>query len=416
MSLQYLSGIGKPKAARQAAKAARVEKRTEKKAVRVEKKAAKKLSPVVKSKVNKLQVQQKIRKTFAKKAEPVSVEVEEIEKEQAEPAEYQAEETETQNEETANADTTGEEMAEENAEIGVFYPMNKKRNYKKQICVEKLGMYYPMEIAGIGKPKFKIKKPKLKGKLKAGLKKLKDDKHTPAQKAAHFAAKSAFVIPRSAFIAILKLGKALEKTPIKINLSKKIAQKWNTEGKKISEVWYKFGGDINILREAIEKASSTKLNGSMGEVVAAAAATTAAASPIIVAIMKILKMGGKFVKENPALLAKGQAIAKQGIDKLAANTTAQQKTALIDAGDAITKQLPPDTQRKVNNIRKLIPKASTNKTTKLVNTEIKDIKVKTGEPITTTETEATPTSKNNNMILIGGAAALIGAYFIFKKK
>ena len=92
--LQYLSGIGIGKSAKRVAKKeARVTKKAEKKAIAVTKKQAKKsiLTPVTKSRINKLQVQSKIRKAFVKKAEPIKVTEEEIIEEVEQPTEEIAE-------------------------------------------------------------------------------------------------------------------------------------------------------------------------------------------------------------------------------------------------------------------------------------------------------------------------------------
>jgi hypothetical protein len=276
--LQYLSGIGIGKSAKRVAKkearvekkAVKVAKKQEKKAIAVTKKQAKgsRLTPVTKSRINKLQVQSKIRKAFVKKAEPIKVTEEEIIEEVEQPTEEIAEE---QAEETPTEETQEQAIEESEADLGVYYP-----NY-------------------LGKPKkkLKIKIPKLKGKLKQAVqkakKRLKEDKHSPKEKVAHQLAKQALLIPRGAFLAIMLLGKALEKTPIKINLGKRIAEMWSKKNKEIKEFWYKVGGEADILEKQIQKFKSSKISGNLGVVTAVAAGgSVAAASPLVVKFLKIV--------------------------------------------------------------------------------------------------------------------------------
>jgi hypothetical protein len=403
MSLEYLSGLSGPK--RQAKKAARVEKKAVKRTALIEKqkakgKTVKRMSPVTKTRVNKLQVQSKIRKAFVKKAEPIKVEEEEIKEEQEQPADFQAsEETqpeETQPEETQAEETQAEEQAEEQADMGIFYP-------------------------NFGKPKkklkLKIKAPKLKGKLKSAVqkakKRLKDDKHSPKEKISHQLAKQALFIPRGAFLAIMLLGKALEKSPIKINIGKKVAEVWDKKNKDIKEFWYKVGGEPDILEKQIKKFKSSKISGYLGvePTTTAAAASITAASPIIVKFLKIVGKATEFAKKNPKLLAQGQALVNKGIKNVAEKNPEQLKSLNLVA-DEITKVLPPEQQAQINKIRTAIPKSTTDKIIKQAVTETKGIKQTTG----TTPT-GTPTGNKNKMLLIGGGAvALIGAYMLMKKK
>jgi hypothetical protein len=392
MSLEYLSGISGAK--RQAKKVAKVEKKAVKKQAKIEKKAVKKLSPVTKSRVNKLQVQSKIRKAFVKKAEPLKVREEEIQEEQEKPADFQAEETpseETQEETKAEAEDIQAE--EEQAEMGIYFPSN------------------------LGKPKkkLKIKAPKLKGKLKTAVKKakqrLKDDKHSPKEKVAHQLAKQALLIPRGAFLAIMLLGKALEKTPIKINLGKKVSEVWSKKNKELKELWYKVGGEADILEKQINKFKSSKISGDLGVVTAVAAGgSVTAASPIVVKFLKIVGKAKEFAEKNPKLLAQGQALVNKGIKNVAEKNPAQLQNLNLVA-DEITKVLPADTQAKINKIRTAIPKATTDKNIKNATTGIKTITNTLDEKPT-----GTPKTNNKNMLLIGGGAvALIGAYMLMKK-
>jgi len=383
MSLQYLSGLSGPK--RAVKKAARVEK----KAARVEKKQVKKqakMSPVTKSRVNKLQVQSKIRKTFAKKAEPVAVEPEEIIEEQEKPADFQPAEAAEEQETQAEA---AEETTDENAELGIYYP------------------------GVVGKIKFKA--PKLKGKLKAAVKKTiqrqKDDKHKPVERAAHLLAKNAFLLPRGAFLTVMLLGKELEKTPIKINLGKKISKAYATKKKQIDDFWYKVGGEPDILEKQINKFKQSKISGVyLGEpvTIAASAATSA---PLITKFLKIVGEAGKFADKNKALLAVGQAAAKKGLDA-AVKKNPELANSVNLVADQLTKVLPPEQQAKIDKIRKNLPKTTVDKVVNQTTKEV--IKNTTAANTNTIAPGAEP--KSNKMLLIGGGAALIGAYFLLKKK
>jgi hypothetical protein len=429
MSLQYLSGLGGPK--RAAKKAARKEKQkaTAKKKVR--------MSPVTKSRVNKLQIQSKIRKTFAKKAEPAAVEPEEILEEQEKPADFQPEEQAEAEETQAEA---AEETTDENAELGIYFPntLNKRKKrhltkaQKHKLIIEKrkenvktnqankfiqknkqIGMYYPSDLG-----KIKLKVPKLKGKLKAAVKKsikrLKDDKHKPGEKIAHAAAKQALFIPRGAFLAIMLLGKALEKSPIKINLGKKVAEVWDKKNKEIKEFWYKVGGEPDILEKQINKFRTSKISGYLGvePTTTAAAASITAASPIIVKFLKIVGKASEFAKKNPKILAAGQAAAKKAIEGVAKKNPDKLQSINVVA-DEISKVLPPDQQAQLNKIRKSIPKSTTDKIIKQAVTEVKAA----NETAANIDANAPGTPKKTNMLLIGGIgiAVLAGGYLLSKK-
>lgn len=445
MSLEYLSGLAGAKKKAKKSRPSAEERREVIKQRQAENKASgkvsklnpnKKMSPITKTRVNKLQVQSKIRKAFVKKAEPIKVEEEVIKEEQEQPADFQASE---ETPETTPEETQAEEQTEEQAEVGIYYPQISGRKLKKSRLSaeerrelikqrqaenrangkvsafrkknEELGTYYP-EIG-----KIKLKAPKLKGKLKTAVKKakqrLKDDKHKPAEKVAHQLAKQALFIPRGAFLAIMLLGKALEKSPIKINLGKKVAEVWSKKNKDIKEFWYKVGGEPDILEKQINKFKSSKISGYLGvePSTTAAAASVTAASPIIMKFLKIVGKASEFAKKNPKLLAQGQALINKGIKNVAEKNPEQLKSLNLVA-DEITKVLPPKQQAKINKIRTAIPKSTTDKIVKQTVTDIKTIAQETG----TTPTK-TPAGNKNKMLLIGGGAvALIGAYMLLKKK
>ena len=380
MSLQYLSGVK-----RQAKKTARIEKKAVKKEA--------KMSPVTKTRVNKLQVQSKIRKTFVKKAEPIKVEEEEIIKEQEQPADYQTSE-ETPEETKAEVEETQAE--EEQADMGIYYP-----NFGK-VKIPKLK----------GKLKEKVNKAKkgIKEKVNKAKQRRKDDKHKPLEKAEHLLAKEALLIPRGAFLAIILLGKALENTFIKINIGKKLAAAYPSQKKKINEFWYKVGGEPDILESQINKFKQSSVSGYLGvDPVTDAAVTATTASPLITQFLKIIKQGAQFAKDHPQIMAQGQAIAKKGIEDAIKKNPEQAKNANLVA-DQITKVLPADQQAKINEIRKNIPKSTTDKNIKNAVTQIKTILPKS------LTTNPTPSNNKNILLIGGGAVAILGAYLLMKKK
>lgn len=167
-------------------------------------------------------------------------------------------------------------------------------------------------LSGMGKKKLKEKLKKILDKVKKGT------------------AKIALAPMRGAFLGILLLGKALEKTPIKINLPKKMAEHWQKDGgKKLSDVWAKFGGKPDELKKTIAKGSGTTLSGieangdlniaGIGVVaLATIGAAITAAAPILIAIQKALKEAG---------------IIKEGEDKGLQDTNEAAVDAYDDKGD-----------------------------------------------------------------------------------
>jgi hypothetical protein len=459
MSLQYLSGVsgelGRSKK-RAAKKQIRVAKRAAKKETRVAKRATRRgnvdsesaaeNSPVQKSRVKKAIVQNRIRRVFKKKQEPIAVEEQEL-NETAETQEPEVQETEQQENEEQESNGDNESM-------GLIYPnvigkVKKRINLKKFTAVKKaqligrkniailekklatsklsplmrnkleskLAKYKAKFLNGeLGKPRKKLFKGKVRAKIKEKIKKAKErrknDKHSPKQKALHKLAKAAFTLPRGAFLAIILLGKALEKTPIKINLAKKLKDSWAKKGSQIKEAWYKFGGEPDILVSQINKATRSQLTG-MG-VVIEAGASVATASPIVVKLLKILGKAKEFAEKNPKLLAAGQAIAKNGIEKVASKgKNAENYNKIISLADEVTKVLPAGTQSKINNIRKNLPDKLVKGVEAQSETEIQETKDEAQKG----ETTKTASGSSNKNLMIGlGAAALIGTYLIVKKK
>ena len=400
MSLHYLSGVGELGRNRP-----RKQKRQEKRQARKVRKGKApesesendEISPVTQSRIKKLKVTQRIRKTFKKKSEPITVQESELTSESESPESESPENSEVEQTEQT------EQSENEDSQMGLIYP-GVHRFHRSHKNVKN---YHSKSIG----------KLKLKGKLKAKIKKAidrrKNDKHTPSQKAAHMFAKQAMLVPRGAFLTILLLGKALEHTPIKINLAKRIKDQWSTKGKQIQEFWYKLGGEPDILKAQIEKATSSKLSGELGYVVAATTgASITAASPIVIKIMKLVGKGVDFAKKNPKLIAAGQQIAKKGIEKAASKgKTAENYNKISALANEITSVLPPETQAKINEIRKNLPDKLVKGVEVKAEKEISDTKAAIND-----EAPSFSSSNKNMMIGLGVVALGVGGYMLTKKK
>jgi len=271
----------------------------------------------------------------------------------------------------------------------------------------------------LGKPR-KRSKPQLLKKLKATVKKAKArrkaDKHSPKERAAHMIAKAALVVPRGAFLGLILLGKALEKTPIKFNLAKNLRDKWATKGKAIEKMWYKLGGEIDILKKQITKGTNVQLSGSMGVVVAATTAgTIAAAAPIIAKIMSILGKSADFAKKNPKLLAVGEKLIKGKLQAFAAKKGKSEELAeVVEVTSELTENLPTATKEQINeekeNVSDKIVAAVDDKATKEVEETKENIQAESTN-------DAVSGGENKTMLYAGiGAAVLIGGYLLTKKK
>lgn len=57
---------------------------------------------------------------------------------------------------------------------------------------------------------------------------------------------------RNTFLGIVKLGKVLEKSPIKMHLAQKLADGWKKDnGAKLKAMWAKWGGDADSLKKQL---------------------------------------------------------------------------------------------------------------------------------------------------------------------
>jgi hypothetical protein len=303
-------------------------------------------------------------------------------------------------------------------------PLIRKKLLRKLNFLEnqlsKLNGEIPAEL---GRSKKRGSKPKrTKGqlikKLKATVKKAKErrknDKHTPGQKAAHFLAKKALLVPRGAFLGLILLGKALEKTPIKINIAKRIAEKWSTKGKQLSELWYKLGGEPDILKAQVSKATNKQLAGNMGYVVAATTAgSVAAASPIIVKILQIVGKGADFAKKNPKLVAVGEKFLKSKIQEIAKKKgKSKELSEIAETAEELTENLSPETKESVEDAKETVSNETVEKVDDKATEEVKETK----ENIQAEENNEGVNGDNNTKIALIGAAVLVGGYLLMKKK
>jgi len=279
-----------------------------------------------------------------------------------------------------------------------------------------------IEIAEIGKPKrknaAKRSKPQLIKKLKATIKKQKarnkTDKHSPREKAAHKVAKLALAVPRGAFLGLILLGKALEKTPIKLNLAKNLKNNWGSKGPAISKLWYKLGGEVDILKAQISKATNSQLNGNMGFVVAATTAgTLAAASPIVVKLMAILGKGAEFAKKNPKLIAVGEKLIKGKLTQFAAKKgKGEELQEVNEVVSELTENLPQATKENIQEEKEEV----SDKLVEAVDQKANEEVAQTKENIQT-ETENKAVAGSSNMpLILGVGAAIVGGFLLMKKK
>ena len=282
-----------------------------------------------------------------------------------------------------------------------------------------------IEIAEIGKPKRKAggnakrTKAQVLKKLKTTIKKAKErkkaDKHSPKEKAQHKIAKVALAVPRGAFLGLILLGKALEKTPIKLNLAKNLAANWSSKGKQLEKIWYKLGGEVDILKAQISKATNVKLAGSMGVVVAATAGgSVAAATPILVKILAIIGKGKAFAEKNPKLIAVGEKLMKgklqQFAQKKGKGEELQEVAEVVsDLTDSVSSQTKERIEDEKDNVSEKIVAAVDDNATKEVEQTKKNIQ-------TESENEAVGSTNKTMMIAGIGGAVLIGGYLLSKKK
>ena len=286
---------------------------------------------------------------------------------------------------------------------------------------EELGIYYP--DAEIGK--ISIKLPQVVQKavntvqtavntvqsnVQSAVTSIQDaTKGLNLDNAKHNIARVSLTIPRGAFLTLLRLGGALEQTPIKVNLAKRMAEQWASKGTQLKQTWYDLGGDPKELVNVINIASSKPAISGMSYLgfepvttTAAAGGTIAVASPIIANFTKILGEVQAFVNDpnNKEIIGLGKKLANQAMDKAKKDNPAETK-AVTDI---------------VNNINSTLPSVTLPVTSQQVQTAVNTA----NNAIDTAKAELNPpqSPKDNKMLyIIGGVAVLgLGALFLMKKK
>lgn len=123
---------------------------------------------------------------------------------------------------------------------------------------------------------------------------------------------------RTAFLGLVRLNA--------LKLANKLADAENKQAGKIKDMWTKFGGDWNVLKNTINAGSKTSKLSGMGD--PSLAAAIASATPILVAVTKLLKELKVKGAEDPEL---DQAI-EEGKTTLESNPDVN-KTAGVDVAE-----------------------------------------------------------------------------------
>lgn len=196
------------------------------------------------------------------------------------------------------------------------------------------------------------------GKL---FKKSKEERKQKRQEILNKAKNAGMAIPRAAFLGLIALGPAMEKTSLKFDLAKKLAEAYQRNPNLIKDTWTKLGGDPKALVAAVRSASGVNISGNdysnnerstpvmvagIGAVTATAVVTAiATATPVLMALLKSIKDAGVLTTE--------EAVASDATQEAAENTftdsgtpkikvtlplAKDKKAAIIRRGDEIQKQ------------------------------------------------------------------------------
>jgi hypothetical protein len=290
---------------------------------------------------------------------------------------------------------------------------------------DELGIYYPNAQMG----KIKISLPKVvqtavntvqsnvqsavntvQSQVQAAIQSTQDAlKGINVNKVKHDIAKVYFVLPRGAFLILLRVGGALEKTPVKINLAKEIAKQWASKGTQIKQRWYDFGGDPQELVNIVNMSSAEKtvsgfsyLGAEPVTTTAATGATVATATPILASVLALLGKATDFLNDpkNKGVVDLGKGIASNLSNQMQQKNPAETK-AVGEIVSLVNNTLPSITA----------PVSNTAVTTALntAGTVITDVKTQLAPP--------QPTKNNKMLYIIGGVAVVgLGAMFLLKKK
>lgn len=144
------------------------------------------------------------------------------------------------------------------------------------------------------------------GKL---FKKTKEERQDKRKEIINKAKNLGMAVPRVAFLGLVALGPVMEKTSLKFNLAKKIAEAYQKNPSLIKNSWVSLGGDPKTLIEAVRTASGVQISGrndfssnddsnpvmvaGLGVVVDSAVVTAiVTATPVLIAILKSIKDAG----------------------------------------------------------------------------------------------------------------------------
>jgi parallel beta-helix repeat protein len=297
-----------------------------------------------------------------------------------------------------------------NDELGIYYPNAEMGKIKFTVPKITPPRVIQNTVAKITPPIIKTAVTTIKSNVQDAVKSTQDAfKGINQDLVKHNIAKVSLAIPRGAFLVLLRLGGALEQTPVKINLAKKMAEGWASKGNDLKKKWYELGGDpqelVNIINIASNKPTISGMSYLGVEPVTTAAATTgtvAAATPIIASITAILGTATAFLSDpkNKEIIGIGKAIAGKALDEAKKNNPAQAQAV---------QSLTDDVKAVIPMVTIPVTTAQVTSATNNATGVITDVKTQLAPP--------QPTKDNKMLYIIGGVAVVgLGALFLMKKK
>lgn len=253
------------------------------------------------------------------------------------------------------------------------------------------GLEDPIQINGTDD--IGAKKSKAQKQAKKEFRKVKRKQVFKAAK------KVGFAPVRAAFLALVALGGALQKTKLKINLAGKLAVLYQKDKEGLLKIWSTFGGKPEALTKAIAKASKTSLRGEdinisgdgsfkiegIGVVTAtAAAATITTAAPIFIAVMNLLK-------KHKIATTDELTTADKVVDTLQPQDLQQtQNEPLVKAGKELDAGGNVETQKEI--IKESVTPTKEGETEDFKTVAVRTVK-KEGEPLETDTTTLSQTTQ-----------------------
>lgn len=166
--------------------------------------------------------------------------------------------------------------------------------------------------------------------------------------------KVGFAPARAAFISLIYLGQLVAKTPLKFNLAQKLAEAWMKDGgASLKAMWIKVGGKPEALRNAIIKASKTKISGIQGTMTyslsgigvvstGVAIASITAAAPILGLTIKILHEKNVMNKEAALKAVEATELIEQTNTDKDGNLSPEAQAALSASKKLVEEALKTD--------------------------------------------------------------------------